>query len=220
MSQERIFDVPSTYDRIAGEYARRIYCELKSKPMDRALLDRFAAIVGNQGVICDLGCGPGQIARYLKERGARVCGMDLSRGMIECARRLNPGIAFHEGDMRDLPVPDNTWAGITAFYSIVNLAPGDVAQSLREIGRVLAPAGSLLLAFHIGDDTLHTEEDLWGLGVALDTTLFRLRTVMGYVEAAGLAVEEIVEREPYPPEVEYQSRRAYIFAHKSVTKTT
>jgi hypothetical protein len=34
-----------------------------------------------------------------------------------------------------------------------------------------------------------------------------------YLELAGLASEEVVEREPYP-EVEYRSRRAYIFALK------
>jgi hypothetical protein len=33
-------------------------------------------------------------------------------------------------------------------------------------------------------------------------------------KAAGLAVEKMIEREPYAPEVEYQSRRAYIFAQK------
>ena len=31
---------------------------------------------------------------------------------------------------------------------------------------------------------------------------------------AGFTVEEILEREPYAPEVEYQSRRAYAWAHK------
>jgi len=30
---------------------------------------------------------------------------------------------------------------------------------------------------------------------------------------AGFEIEEVVEREPYP-EVEYQSRRAYIFARR------
>jgi hypothetical protein len=33
-------------------------------------------------------------------------------------------------------------------------------------------------------------------------------------KAGGLAVEEMIEREPHAPEVEYQSRRAYIFARK------
>jgi hypothetical protein len=34
---------------------------------------------------------------------------------------------------------------------------------------------------------------------------------------AELQVEDVVERGPYAPEVEYQSRRAYIFARKSET---
>jgi hypothetical protein len=32
---------------------------------------------------------------------------------------------------------------------------------------------------------------------------------------AGFEIDEVIERDPYAPEVEYQSRRAYIFAHKS-----
>ena len=35
----------------------------------------------------------------------------------------------------------------------------------------------------------------------------------GYLKSAGFEIEEIVERDPYP-EVEHQSRRAYIFARK------
>jgi hypothetical protein len=33
------------------------------------------------------------------------------------------------------------------------------------------------------------------------------------LEKAGFAVDEVIERDPYP-EIEYQSRRAYIFARK------
>src|SRR6202012_1614986 len=34
------------------------------------------------------------------------------------------------------------------------------------------------------------------------------------LEAAGLTVEEVIESEPYAPEVAHQSRRVYIFAPK------
>jgi len=40
----------------------------------------------------------------------------------------------------------------------------------------------------------------------------RASRIRRYIEEAGLVIERIVEREPYAPEVEYQSRRAYIFA--------
>jgi ubiquinone/menaquinone biosynthesis C-methylase UbiE len=220
MAHEEIIDVQASYDRIADEYARRIYDELRSKPLDRKLLDRFAESVRKAGVVCDLGCGPGQIARYLHERGVAVCGMDLSAGMIERARQLNPDIEFHQGDMRALPIRDNTWAGITAFYAIVNLPSSDVVKALYEMLRVLKPGGCLFLAFHLGDDSLHLEEDLWRTGATLETNLFRVSTITGYLRVAGFKIDEVVERDPYAPEVEYQSRRAYIFARKANKETT
>jgi SAM-dependent methyltransferase len=220
MRTQKIDDVQSSYDRVADEYTRRIYDELQHKPLDRELLDRFAESVRNKGLTCDLGCGPGHIARYLQGRGIPVCGVDLSNAMIDRARQLNLGIAFSRGDMRGLEVADNTWAGIAAFYAIVNLPPDDVAQSLQEMFRVLRPGGCLLLSFHIGEDTLHVEDNLWDCGVTLEITFFRPSTIVGYMRSAGLEIEEIVERDPYPPEVEYQSRRAYIFARKPATKTT
>jgi len=219
MIHEKISDVQSSYDLVADEYARLIYDELQHKPLDCRLLDQFAERVGNTGVACDLGCGPGHIARYLHERGIHVCGMDLSAGMVERARQLNPDIKFTQGDMRALHVEDKIWAGIAAFYAIVNLPPGDLVQALQEMMRVLVPGGRLLLSFHIGEDTAQVE-NLWDSGAALEFHFFRVGTVAGHIRSAGFEIEEIIEREPYTPEVEYQSQRAYIFAQKPRTKIT
>ena len=219
MIHEKISDVASGYDLVADEYARRLSDELQHKPLDCRLLDRFAESVRDAGVACDLGCGPGHIARYLRQCGIQVCGIDLSAGMVERARQLNPGISFNRGDMRALPVNDNTWSGIAAFYAIVNLPPQDLIQALWEMFRVLMPGGRLLLSFHIGEDTSQVE-DLWDSGAALEFHFFSVGTVAGYIRGAGFEIEEIVEREPYAPEIEYQSRRAYIFAHKPRIKIT
>jgi 2-polyprenyl-3-methyl-5-hydroxy-6-metoxy-1,4-benzoquinol methylase len=70
--------VEQCYDTVAAAYAERFYHELEHKPFDRSWVDRFADLTRDKGWVCDLGCGPGQIARYLAERGARVCGADLS----------------------------------------------------------------------------------------------------------------------------------------------
>src|SRR5437763_9437493 len=135
MTQKSIPDVQSGYDAIADEYARRIYDELRHKPRDRELLDRFAESVMHRGMACDLGCGPGQVARYLQGRGIQVCGVDLSEGMLQRAREMNQGNDFYRGDMRALPFPENTWPGIAAFYAIVNLPGVEVAQAVREMWR-------------------------------------------------------------------------------------
>ena len=205
-------DVETTYDRVAADYVTRIYDELRHKPLDRALLDRFAASLHTSGLACDLGCGPGHVARYLHAHGVRVCGIDLSAAMITQARRLNPGITFTQGDMRKLEVADGAWAGIAAFYSIIHIARSEIATTLRELRRVLQPDGVLLLAFHVGDDTLHLD-DWMGHAVSVDFHFFRADEMSGYLASAGFAIEAVIERDPYP-EVEHQSRRAYIFARR------
>ncbi len=202
------------YDRLAEEYARRIYDELQHKPLDRKLLNRFAADMKGRGEVCDLGCGPGHVARYLRDAGATVFGLDLSAGMLEQARRLNPYILFREGNMMALDLHDETLAGIIAFYSIVNIPRESLPIVFREMARVLQPGGQLFLAFHIGDGTTK-EEELWGHPISMDFFFFQPSEIRQCLEVAGFAVEEIIEREPYAPEVECQSRRAYMFARKT-----
>jgi SAM-dependent methyltransferase len=212
MADQMPNDVEVSYDRVAGEYARRIFGELEHKPLDRQLLDRFAARVQGLGPVGDLGCGPGHVARYLHERGVRVTGIDLSAVMVEQARRLNPGIEFRHGDMLSLDVGDRAWGGLVAFYSIIHVPRPEIADALAEMKRVLRPGGLLLLAFHVGDETVHLDE-WWGQPVSVRFLFFRAEEVADFLRAAGFEVEETIEREPYP-DVEHQSRRAYIFARK------
>lgn len=211
--------IRDSYDTLADEYAQRIFNELQHKPLDRELLNRFAAEVAGRGEVCDMGCGPGHVARYLRDAGTTVFGLDLSPRMVERARQLNPDISFREGNMMALDLREGTLAGITAFYAIVNLAKESLALVFREMERVLQPGGSLLLAFHAGDEMSH-ENELWGHPISMDFYLLQPSMIRRYLEAAGLVIAEIIEREPYSPEVEYQSRRAYIFARKAGTPTS
>jgi SAM-dependent methyltransferase len=206
-------DCQASYNVVAEEYVRRIADELQHKPLDRTLLDRFAAATRERGPVCDMGCGPGHVARYLKEQGVNVVGYDLSPKMVEAARRLNPGIPFHQADMTALDHADESWAGLIAFYSLIHIPRLEIAETLREFRRVLQPGGLLLLAFHIGDETLHLD-DWWEQKVNVDFFFFQPQEMARDLEGAGFEIEEIIERDPYP-EVEHQSRRAYIFARRA-----
>jgi SAM-dependent methyltransferase len=202
----------TSYDRVAGEYVRRIFDELQHKPLDRQLLDRFAASVRDVGPACDMGCGPGHVARYLHVRGVQVCGVDLSAEMVERARHLTPAVEFQQGDMMALDIPDGTSVGIVAFYSVIHIPRTDMLHALGELRRVLRPGGLLLLTFHVGDDTIHLDQ-WWDQAVCVDFFFFRSAEMAGYLTSAGFVIEEIIEREPYP-DVEHQSRRSYIFARR------
>ena len=212
MKAQKYNHCQSSYDRVADEYVEHIFDELQHKPLDQALLDRFAVGVRDVGLACDLGCGPGHVARYLHEREVKVCGVDLSAVLVERARRLTPGVEFRQGNMLALDVPDGAWAGIVAFYSIIHIPRQDLARALRELRRALRPGGVLLLAFHIGSDSLHLDE-WWGHKVDIDFFFFLPDEMASALKSAGFELEDIIERDPYP-DVEHQSRRAYIFARK------
>jgi SAM-dependent methyltransferase len=212
MEQQQLDNLQASYDRVAAEYAQRIFDELRYKPLDRQLLDRLAASVPASGIICDLGCGPGQIARYLRDRGARAVGVDLSAQMIAQARQLNPDIEFKQSNLLALDVDDEAWAAIAAFYSLIHIPREEVMTALHELKRVLQPGGLLLIAVHLGTEVLHLEE-WWGQPVSADFVYFQAPEMQAYLQAAGFLIEDLIERPPYP-DVEHQSHRAYILARK------
>lgn len=203
----------TSYDQLAVEYVRHVYDELKDKPLDRILLDRFADQVSGRGLVCDFGCGPGQVARYLSDLGLDVSGLDLSSGMVAQAASLNSHIPFQQGDLLSLTLPTDSLAGATAFYSLIHFTPAQLATALAEIFRVLQPGGLFLTAFHLGDEVRHVDQ-LWEQSVNLDFVFFQPAFMQAALETAGFKVLEVVERPPYAEKVEAQTRRAYIFARK------
>ena len=77
---------------------------------------------------------------------------------------------------------------------------------------MLRPGGVLLLAFHIGSEVIHRDEWL-GKEVDIDFHFFETADVKRNLEVACFRLEEVIEREAYP-DVEYPSRRAYVFARR------
>jgi ubiquinone/menaquinone biosynthesis C-methylase UbiE len=210
--------IRTCYDAAAREYAERFADELAHKPLDRELLSRFASEVCGRGQVYDLGCGSGQTTAFLHKCGILVRGLDLSGELLREASRRHPGVEFEQGNMLALPCADASLAGVVGFYAIVHFGPTDLRRALSEMNRVLQPGGRLLLAFHIGAGSLHVEEFL-GRPVAMDFEFFGPEVVADALVEIGFEAVEIIERDPYPG-VEYQSRRAYIFASKPQRNAT
>lgn len=205
-------DIAHAWGVAAEDYVRQFFDELDRKPFDREFLDRYASAVGGAEPVVDMGCGPGHIARYLAERGVGAFGVDLSPGMIEAARARNPHLRFETGDMTALDADDQSWAGIVAFYSLVNLPAAEVPVALAEFGRVLRDDGLLAYAVHGGDGEIHRDE--WdGEPVRLSFSLFALDDLVAWTEAAGFVIEEAVSRPPYPDE--HPTQRLYVRARRA-----
>lgn len=213
MNHQNVNTVRAVYEDLAAEYAERSFHELRHKPIDRHLLDVFAAHV--EGVVCDLGCGPGQVARYLRDQGIQVLGVDLSAAMVAEARRLNPDIPFLEANMYQLPVATESWGGIVAFYSLIHIPRYEIPKVLRELKRVLLPGGLLMVSFHLGQQTIRSER-WWNRPAQMDYTHFLLAEMQAYLMKAGFAIEGYLQRPPYvtPWFWESPSYRGFVVARK------
>jgi SAM-dependent methyltransferase len=203
-------DVRDSYDSAAAAYAEHLSAELEHKPLDRHLLNRFAEETRGRGLVADLGCGPGHVARYLSEQGVGVFGLDISPNMVAVAQRLNPDLDFRVEDMRHMTASDASLVGVVMFYSIVHFGLAELRPIFQEARRVLVPGGLALVSFHVGEQLVHVD-DLFGAQVSLDFQFHGPERVVGALRAANLVVTEHVEREPYEG-AEYPSRRCYLLA--------
>jgi len=204
-------DPARSYDALAVAYTDHLAGELAHKPFDREFLDRFAGRIGGGELVLDLGCGPGHVGRHLHGLGLRVHGIDISPAMVAIAAARNPGMTFAVGDLLALESGGPPAAGAVAFYSIVHLSPAELVDVFGGVHRSLRPGGPFGLAFHVGAEVRHVAE-LWGIEADLDFVYFPTATVVEALGRVGFVVEECVERDPYGPDVEAQTRRAYVMA--------
>lgn len=100
--------------------------------------------------VLDVACGTGIVARLVAEKigpSGTVAGVDLNSGMIEAARLYMPAnltnIEWHESDVTDLPFGDDSF-DIAFCQQGLQFFP-DKNAALKEIQRVLAPGGSIIL---------------------------------------------------------------------------
>jgi len=98
--------------------------------------------------ILDAGCGNGRYSRFLlkrADRDATLTSFDLSPAMIRRARkRVKSGRVSHVvADLSRLPYVDRAFDAVVCGWVLEHLP--DPAMGLRELSRVMAPGGKLLL---------------------------------------------------------------------------
>ena len=172
--------------RLAAEYAERgdlvgwfeaLYKEWEVNPdvipwadmEPNEFLTRWAEkndMQGNGRTALVVGCGLGDDARYLYDRGFKVTAFDISPTAIACAKRLHAetDIVFEAADLFE---PRPGWLGAFEFvlevYTIQPLPIGMRPRVIDAIGAFVAPGGKLLVVTRGREDDEEPVELPWAL---------------------------------------------------------
>jgi ubiquinone/menaquinone biosynthesis C-methylase UbiE len=136
------------YDRIGTGYdiTRRADPYLSSR-----LLHHLEPRHGARYV--DVGCGTGNYTIRMSQVGMSICGIDLSAVMLGRAREKSRAVAWLNSDALALPFRDASFVG--AIMTFVHHHVSELAAAFRELRRVLAPAGRLVLLNGTAEQTRH-----------------------------------------------------------------
>lgn len=118
------------------------YDVLSERGYARLLRELAPHLPRGGGRCVDLGCGSGEFTARLAPFGLELTGVDLSRGLIDLARRRLPGATFHVGDIEATGLAGGAY-DVAVLSGVLHHFP-DPSRVLREAARLLRPGGALL----------------------------------------------------------------------------
>jgi len=141
-----------TWNKIASAY--------ESKFMGLGLYNETydficSAIVKENAKVLDVGCGPGNIAKYLlsKRPDLQISGIDIAPNMVKLAKRNNPTANFKIMDVRNISELKTKYDGIVCGFCLPYLSETDSKKLIFDAPDLLSDQGLLYLSFVAGDQS-------------------------------------------------------------------
>lgn len=163
--------------------------------------------------VLDVGCGPGIDAKYLLVNGFEVVGVDMSKSMVEEARRVNPGGSFAVADALSLPFAGEHFDAVHANYVLPYLlTDSELRTAVDESNRVLRDGGVLSVGVQEGPSGIRTVNASFGDRRETSVHVMSRRKVVGLLEGGGFSIAEVVERKPNPHQTPF--KKLVVYAYK------
>lgn len=145
--------VSSFWDRWARFYD---LTQWTNRRANAAAAARTAELIPPGATVLDCAAGTGQFSLAAAERAASVLCTDLSEAMLRQAerkacRRGLFNLRFARRDVTALPDPDDSFDAVIAA-NVLHLLP-EPEQAVRELWRVTAPGGQLILPTYLQGKT-------------------------------------------------------------------
>jgi len=183
---ERHRRVARAYDEIAAAYAGASFEMRTDDTYYRRFVDDVLVRLPAGGLVLDLGCGAGLVARELARR-VRVVGVDLSPEQLRLARSRVPTASLVLADMTALELRDASLDAVATFWSVIHVDRRLHAPLFARIRRWLRPGGRLFGTFGSADNPDERDDDFFG--TTMTWSHFDAETNRRLLRDAGFALE-------------------------------
>lgn len=103
------------------------------------------------GKILEIGSGGGRDAKELIAMGYDYVGTDISEGLLETAKKVNPGVSFLNQSVYDLSFPNGTrFDGFWACAVLLYIPKAKIDQALQNIRKYIRNQGIGFIAVKEG----------------------------------------------------------------------
>jgi ArsR family transcriptional regulator len=181
--RDREADSQAFFAGAAGEWDR-----LRTELYGRGFtLSAMLALLPPDHVIADLGCGTGPLIEQLAPHVRRVIGVDSSAAMLKAAKKRTDGldnVELRRGDLTAVPIEDQTCDAALMVLALTYVP--DPAAALREMARILKPAGRAVIV-----DLLPHDRDDFRRQMGQQSMGFSAESIKSSLHACGLTHSSI-----------------------------
>ena len=147
-----LFSAPQDYEEEAS-----IYGDLLAEACDSRI-----------DTLLELGCGGGNNALYMKQRFGQLTLTDLSEGMVDVSRELNPECEHAVGDMRTLRL-GKTFDAVFLHDAVCYMCTeDDLRQAIETVFVHCRPGGAALVAPDYVKETFRPDTECGGHDESVD----------------------------------------------------
>jgi ubiquinone/menaquinone biosynthesis C-methylase UbiE len=133
--------VEQSYDRM-GE----LYHNSRNNEKFTRELEQFSELLPESAQVLDAGCGVGiPASQFLVKKGFNVTGVDISKRMIELAKKNIPEARFYQKNILTLDFPDDSFDGIICVYTLWHIPRSNHPTITQNFHRMIKDNGILVI---------------------------------------------------------------------------
>jgi ubiquinone/menaquinone biosynthesis C-methylase UbiE len=149
----------------AETYDRKRFRSLKGRFLDekeKRIIGQFLNGLPEGGSVLDLACGTGRIAEFLLSKGHKVWAVDISKEMLDFARRrldsFEDLVKFRKAEAENLPFEKKFFDSATCIRLMGHIPPETRIKILREMKRVTK--GPFIVAYYLSEPVANTKRKI------------------------------------------------------------